>query len=396
MKSDNSMIKVYGAEKVPGHELIATMPAALLMRLTVDPRKTEDVNQRANDVQLQDVYTVRKEVQREFQSSAKARNVAPYAQYILKLLESSDNGITPSIVLYTSQKLHVENGGDGLAVMDLPWSTQLVAIDGETQLAARFEAVRMNGQTADMMVDVKICHDRPLEWAKQAFHDLNLLAVRPNAATAVAMDMRDPITHVTRRVAELPFFANRIVTGRQLKKKDTSLSTLSVLRASVVCLAEGISGIQYGNKPVPLDSARVPAIQTAATEYYTALTAKFGPAFEDRLNTVIGTPAVMAALGALGRNAVNMPSPDDRHNEISRVLNTLEGVDWSRGEHWDGVAGKIRPNGTFSTAGGVKDSGSTCYKALADPTTEFYSRIRRFTPPSAMPPPVTAAPTVAV
>ena len=40
----------------------------------------------------------------------------------------------------------------------------------------------------------------PMEWAKQAFHDLNLLSVRPNAATAISMDMRDPLTSITRQV----------------------------------------------------------------------------------------------------------------------------------------------------------------------------------------------------
>ncbi len=220
METLNSSIPVYGTEKVLDHEFVATMPAAQLMKMTVDPRKTEDVTLRSDDTQLQEVYAIRQQVQREFQNSAKARNVKPYADYICQLLEGQ-NGITPSIVLFTPKKLEIKRDNASLPTLSLPWTVQLVAIDGETQLAARYEAARMNPGTAEMLVDVKICYDRDLDWAKQAFHDLNLLSVRPNAATAVAMDMRDALTHITRKVAELPFFAGRIVTGRQLKKKTT-------------------------------------------------------------------------------------------------------------------------------------------------------------------------------
>jgi DGQHR domain-containing protein len=379
MDTLNSSIPVYGTEKVPGHEFVATMPAAQLMKMTVDPRKTEDGTLRSDDTQLQEVYAIRQQVQREFRNSAKARNVKPYADYICRLLEG-ENGITPSIVLFTPKKLEVKRDNASLPTLSLPWTVQLVAIDGETQLAARYEAARMNPGTAEMLVDVKICYDRDLDWAKQAFHDLNLLSVRPNAATAVAMDMRDALTHITRKVAELPFFAGRVVTGRQLSKKDNGIATLSVLRSSVVCLSEGIGGVQYGNKPVPVDPSRIESIEIAALEFYSALASKFGPLMEDRLSTVITTPAIMAAIGACGHRLVNMKDGNERKAELHKLINELASVDWGRGSHWDGVCGKIRPNGTFSTAGGVKDSAGTSYKALADCTSDHYSKVRKAAP----------------
>ncbi len=281
--NDNMTMKVLGTEKVPGHEFVATMPASLLMKMTLDPRKTEDQKLRTDDASIQAIYDIRKQVQREFANSAKAKNVEPYADYICRLYEGAD-GITPSIVLWTSQRLEkAPTTTESLPLLQLPWSVELVAIDGETQLAARFEALKKNPKTADMLVDVKICHDRPTDWARQAFHDLNVLSVRPNAATAVAMDMRDPLTHVTRFIADLPFFAGRVKTDRQLSKKDNGITTFSVLRASVVCFAEGIGGVQYGNKPVPIAEERIPVIQEAATEFYGALVKKFGPIMEDRL-----------------------------------------------------------------------------------------------------------------
>jgi hypothetical protein len=154
-------------------------------------------------------------------------------------------------------------------------------------------------------VDVKICYNRTLEWAKQAFHDLNLLSVRPNAATAIAMDMRDPLTSITREVAQLPFFHDRVSASRQLKENDKAICTLSVLRTAVVCFSEGIAGLQYGNKSVPVKEQRVPLVKQAALEYFAALAKQIGAAMEQRNHTVAASPAVMAALGALGHTLSN-------------------------------------------------------------------------------------------
>jgi hypothetical protein len=69
------------------------------------------------------------------------------------------------------------------------------------------------------------------------------------------MDMRDPLTSVTRDVAGLPFFNGRVSASRQLNENDKGICTLSVLRTAVVCFGEGIAGLQYGNKAVPVDES---------------------------------------------------------------------------------------------------------------------------------------------
>src|SRR6185437_13219345 len=209
---------VRGNVKVPGHEFVTTMPAAQLLKITNDPRLSEDAKRRDGNPNLEELYRIRQEVQRMFQG-AKEKNVDSYANYIVAL-QGGAPGITPQIVLYTPRDLQYDNQ-DTPTVLYLPWDVDLVAIDGETQLAARFEAARINSETTKQMVDVKLCYNRPLEWAKQAFHYLNLLSVRPNAATAISMDMRDPLTSVTRQVALTPFFRDRVASSRQLKKKDS-------------------------------------------------------------------------------------------------------------------------------------------------------------------------------
>jgi DNA sulfur modification protein DndB len=371
-------IPVLGNVKVDGHEFVAAIPAAQLLKITRDPRDSEIAKLRAGSTELQDLFKLREEVQRMFQG-AKERNVESYARYIVNLQSGSD-GITPQIVLFTREKLLCEPQGSSWGTLYLPWDVEWVAIDGETQLAARFEAATINPETRKQQVDVKFCYDRPLEWAKQAFHDLNLLSVRPNAATAISMDMRDPLTSITREVAKLPFFDGRVASSRQLKKKDTGILTLSVLRTAVVCFSEGIGGLQYGNKPVPVASDRIPQVRKAAVEYFSALTDKLGPKMEQRNETVTASPAVMAALGAMGHKASAIGDEGARQAEIALTLHALDGVDWSRGPKWDGVAGKVRPDGTFSTAGGAKDSGHACYSALADTGSAHYATVRGLVP----------------
>ena len=49
-------------------------------------------------------------------------------------------------------------------------------------------------------IPVHICHCLPRGWARQAFHDLHVLAFRPNSAISVGMDARDPLPAITREV----------------------------------------------------------------------------------------------------------------------------------------------------------------------------------------------------
>ncbi|MEJ7655365.1 MAG: DNA sulfur modification protein DndB, partial [Chloroflexia bacterium] len=125
-----------------------------------------------------------------------------------------------------------EEKGTGASLLQIPYDVQIVAIDGETQLAARFEAARMNPGTKGDRIAVVICHGRPATWARQAFHDVNTFGIRPNAALAIGMDARDPLTSVARMVEDsVPFFKGRVNTSsRQLGKQDTEVITITALR----------------------------------------------------------------------------------------------------------------------------------------------------------------------
>jgi len=289
-------------------------------------------------------------------------------------VHGGQDGMAPPIVLYTENVLASEN--DELTLL-VPWDVTLVAIDGETQLAARFEASNIDDDTKKEFVPVLICHGRPVKWARQVFHDLNLLAIRPNAAIGLAMDNRDPITYVVRQVEQnVPFFKGRINTvRRQLRGSDAEVLTITALRNACVTLAKGIGGVQYGTRPVPIDRDIVPQLTKVAIEWFQGVTSIVGAAIENRVQSVASASSVMAAIGAVGHPLVDIANDAERAKRRTELLDLLRQIRWDKGKTWEGIAGKFTPKGNFSIAG-AKDTSYAVYAALTDATSDGYTRIR--------------------
>ncbi|HEY2092108.1 MAG TPA: DNA sulfur modification protein DndB [Thermoanaerobaculia bacterium] len=358
-----------------GHRFSGKMRGAQLLQLAVDPRKTEDLSQVATSTELEALRKMRTEVQRLFEG-AKAKNVEPYANYIVAV-NTGQNGMTPPIILFTEHELPVHEKEDGTAFLQIPYGAQVVAIDGETQLAARFLAANINAGTKTEFVPVLVCHGRNTEWARQVFHDLNLLGVRPNAAVGISMDARDPLTFVARQVEQkVAFFKGRINTvRRQLRKSDPHVVTITGLRGACVTLAEGIGGVKYGARPVYISESEVPKIVDVATEWFTAVANVIGAAIEDRKRTVAGAPPVLAAIGAMGHELVKIDDADARAARREELLKKLSAVRWDKSKAWEGIAGKFSPKGNFST-GGSKETAYAVYSALTDGSSDGYNQIR--------------------
>jgi DNA sulfur modification protein DndB len=367
---------VVGGVSIDKHMFVGRMRAAQLLKIAEDPRTSEDVRKRAGSERLEDLYRIRMEVQRLFEG-AKARNVTPYTAYIVALHEGQD-GMTPPIILYSKERLEAVGEPDGAEFVQIPWDAQLVAVDGETQLAARFEAADLKPETKNDFVPVVICHDRGLEWARQVFHDLNLLSVRPNAAVGIGMDQRDVLTRVARAVEDgLPFFKGRVnKVRRQLRRSDKEIVTITALRGACVTFAEGISGVRYGAKPVHLPRERFAALSSGATEWFGAVGKAIGTAIEDRDRTIASSPAVLAAIGAVGHELIEISDGTERAKEQARRIERLKAVNWDRGAHWEGIAGKVNPKGSFSV-GGSKETAYAIYTALTEAESSGYQRVHR-------------------
>lgn len=366
---------IIAGTRVDDNRFIGRVKAAQLFQLAPDPRATEDKKKVDASKEVQDLYDIRQDVQRLFEGQKK-RNVAAYAEYIVGLRNGED-GITPPITLYSETQLEVDEHDDGTCFIQIPWGEQLIAIDGETQLAARHEAANLDPGTKNEFVAVYLCHGRDKLWARQAFHDLNTLGVRPNAALSIGMDARDPLTKVCREVERhVPFFKDRVnKVRRQLRSTDTDVVTITALRGACVTLAKGINGVQYGARPVPIEEDKLPAIEAAAIDWFTALTEVIGVAMEDRENKLASAPSVLIALGAVGNPLVEISNEIDRKAKARQLAASLSNVKWDRSKRWEGIAGKHTPKGAFAV-GGAKETSYAVYSALADKSTTGYQRIR--------------------
>ena len=60
-------------------------------------------------------------------------------------------------------------------------------------------------------------------------------------------------------------------------------------------------------------------------------------------------------------------------------------MNWDKGQHWEGIAGKFTPKGEFSM-GGPKETAYAIYAALSDPQSPAYNRIRSGQPTAAAQP----------
>jgi hypothetical protein len=65
----------------------------------------------------------------------------------------------------------------------------------------------------------------------------------------------------------------------------------------------------------------------------------------------------------------------ERRRPRRRAAKLATDVDWTKDSRWVGIAGKLTNKGAFSV-GGAKEYGHLIHKALTDPSTEGYSKIR--------------------
>ncbi len=164
---------------------------------------------------------------------------------------------------------------------------------------------------------------------------------------------------------------------RQLGKNDHEIVTITALRGACITFAEGIGGVKYGTRPVPVAEARIPLIREYATEWLREVTAAIGPAMEDS-QSLAAAPTVLAAIGAVGHELLDFNDRVARAARTESLIEQLKSVDWRRGKHWEGIAGKYTPKGSFSV-GGSKETAYAVYAALKDRNSPSYGTIRHQT-----------------
>jgi hypothetical protein len=361
---------------VDEHRFVSVMPFARLERLVDDPLSASNPKVRDGSSRLTEYYDLHVEIQRAFDAGKKG-NAQQYAQYIVSLLKGA-NGDTPTIDLYTPSQLPVNPTRNKIL---MPYDVVAVPFDGETQLAARFMAAKLDPATKQMPVVVTITHGKSVDYARQCFHDRNAYQRRAPVPVALAMDSRDPLIQVVRAIEErVPAAKGQILwRSRQMPQKGKDhIAAASFIRTAVACFGHGIGGVQMTKGEMPEGLSPEDFIRRA-TIWFSRVIEKVGPYMRDRENYVASSPAVWAALGAMGKQVADPNVMDTATLEsiADGLISKLDGVDWSKGPHWIGIAVKSTGDGGYSFAGGAKDTGSIAYKALFDSAEAVYGQIRQ-------------------
>jgi DNA sulfur modification protein DndB len=295
--------------------------------------------------------------------------------------------------LWSEELLQVVQPGT-LVYLLVPNGAHLLAIDGETQLTAHWSMNEALPEARDAHRDFPLgCivhHGVPRSDARQYFHDLNVLSVRPNTSLGLSMDAKDPIMKVVQDLeAAVPALHGTVdKQSRQLKKNSPKIVTLQSLRQMVVNVAKGISGVQYGARPAPIADEELSDLRTVAISWIGAYLNTFEKEIADRGTYLASTGPVLAAVGAMGEVLMKLPE-GDRASVQARMLDSLREVNWTKGDQWLGIAGNFTPAGVFSVKG-TKEVAYSVFNALTDPANGSYSRVRSA---SGELPPATSYPT---
>lgn len=311
-------------------------------------------------------------IQRLFDGK-KRSNVKAYASYLQQLVLGERTGASPPIHLWTPDLLEftaAESPTEQQYVLAKP-DTTFLAIDGQTQLASYFELLRtatpeLKKILRNYTVACVLHHGIDVFDARQLFYDLNVLGVSVNTAQGLGMNTIDPLMKIVRYLEDtIPALNGRVEkAARQIKKDSPMLMTIQTLRQMVVNIAKGISGVQYGAKPVPMDDLNVDYLQVLSKEFLEAFLAAFE--LNDRNNSVLPAAATLAAIAALVHPLFeDMESRGDvarRATRIQEIIANLRDVDWAKTAKWNGIAGKSTDKGL--AVGGPKEVGYNIYNAL--------------------------------
>ncbi|MEU3407605.1 DNA sulfur modification protein DndB [Streptomyces sp. NPDC006670] len=396
-------------QQVTSQRYLAIMPWGQLFGIVPDPRQAEVPRalQYLSTAQREQAE-LRNEIQRTIQGTKKKANARDYARYIAAGLrgDRGERWATPPFALWLPGDMDIVRfkspfGDDLLAYM--PFDATGILVDAETQHLAHILLQEDPGayglvktQVTTRLVSVEIYHRIGLRDARQIFHDRNLLGVIPNKNVALAADSSNLATDITFALLEqvvIPESAagrdvplERLVSTRprQLKATDPEWMTLSSLRAFVVTALFGRPGFDKTSGPL----SELPAgctmevAESAIAEAAALLFRTFAKHFDERADTVIAAPAMLAALGAVVHRS--MPWAGEPRRSIDQLLALLSDVSWERDPKlWDGSVGKATTSTRtgapmLSLAGGIKDSGSKTAAALEDPASPRYRQVRGY------------------
>ena len=222
-----------------------------------------------------------------------------------------------------------------MGTLNVSMDARFIVNDGQHRRAAIEAALSDAPELGDETIAVVFFVDRGLHRCQQMFADLNRHSVRPSASIGILYDHRNAASKVVKHLSlTSSVFKNLIETERStLSARSRKLFTLSALHFATT---ELLTDEQIADFPMATQRSQEFWEQVAAQipEWGYVREAKM-TAGEVRKDFIHCHAIVLQALGRAGRGLY-----DQAPNEVSKRLQRLRKVDWSRSNaaDWEGRA----------------------------------------------------------
>jgi hypothetical protein len=235
-------------------------------------------------------------------------------------------------------------------------------------------------QLLDKRVSVQIVHGiQDPKVIKKYFADVNGKGIGVNPNLMTMADYTDPYAEITKRVFDSLGFKLE-TKQRQAPAKSDALMTGLQARLMVGAIAKGVGVVQFGSKAIPTEGVNFDKLETTAHTWLGQVFARFTrDDFRDK-DLILRSVPVTASLGALGKAFYDDNTADQK--AAIAVLSDPE-INWTKGPHWTGVAGKTNPTTGKFAVGGGKEYAYATYRAVSDPKSAEAKQIRGRVPVAA-------------
>jgi len=380
------------ALEVDEKQFTTTLALQELLELVIPGRaflpkaKNDPVTER----RVQDLSDYHDKVQRDLSGRKLSNAKGDLKEYLLdEWISSDDRGVLPPFLVWYPEQLETVHRPECGALLDVivPSGAKGLLMDAESRVEAALYAVEQ-GSTDQVKallgkrIGVTVFHGVPVETAAKYFADINGKGVGVTPNLSVSRDYSDPWATTAFDVFEkLGLEVEK--EKRQVSQSSPAVITALQARAMVAAMVFGAGAVSFGAKKIPTtdpnsDSNRpvdFDKLATVAATWLGDVIEKLGDGevLKDKELVVRSVP-VLVSIGAIGRGYYTQDP--NQLIEANRFLNDST-IDWTRGSHWDGVAGKTNPStGRFSVGSGKENTWATL-RALTDPGDAGYKQIRR-------------------
>ena len=379
--------RTVAAMEIDDHSFATTLSVHELLDLVVPGRaflpkaKNDPVTERI----VQSLTPFHDRIQRDLSGRKLTNAKGDLKDYVLsEWIPEEGTGILPPFVIWFSAKIQVNRKEEcrPLSHAVMPAGCKALLLDGESRVEACLYALAEAEDSQVQLllgkrVSVLALHNVQVEKAAKWFADINGKGVGVNPNLLMSRDFKDPWAIVALdvfRELDVPLEMDK----RQVNVRSPAVITAMQARTMVAAIGIGLTAITYGAKRIPTKDSKGrdlvdwPRLEKAAKEWLRDVFSRFNPAAVKDRERVLRSVPVLVSIGAIGRGVYLQT---ENGLESAKTFLSDDSINWARGEHWAGIAGKLNARGTFSVGSGKENAYAT-FRALTDPEDPGYWRIR--------------------